>query len=467
VVEPVFRDTPLEEIAPTVERARARFAGQVTKDLSWRLGQLEALERLIVNEQGALFDAVYRDVRKPRLEFFASEIALTLDDIRTARKNLHRWARSEPVNMPLAAGAGAWTRIHHDPYGTCLIIGAWNYPVLLTLGPLIGAIAAGNTAILKPSELTPHSAAAIEVAVGKYLDPDAFPVIQGGVPQTTELLAQQFDLIFFTGSPAVGRIVMTAAAKHLTPVVLELGGKSPAIVTADADIAAAARRITWGKFFNAGQTCIGVDYVLVDESVKDRFLDLVLSSIRRCYGSDPRKSPDLARIVNGRNLDRLLGLLDGQETLVGGDFDREERYLAPTVVVNPDRDSPLMQEEIFGPIMPVIAFDNLDAEIDRLARGEKPLACYVFSSRLDLQRRILDRVSSGGACINDTLTHGGLAAAPFGGVGNSGMGAYHGKDGYLAFTHRKTVLTRTTKFDIPFRYAPYTAGKERVLRALL
>lgn len=462
-----FRNTPIAEIAPQVQRSRDRFQTGATKGLDWRLEQLGALERMLLNEQDVLFDAVHEDVRKPKLEFYASEIALTVEDVRTAKKNLRRWTRPESVAMPFVAGTGAWTKVLHEPFGSTLVIGAWNYPVMLTLGPLVGAIAAGNTAVIKPSELVPSSAAAIQDAVSRYLDADAFPVVQGGVAETSELLLQRFDLIFFTGSPKVGKVVMAAAAPHLTPVVLELGGKSPTFVCDDADLEVAARRIAWGKFFNAGQTCIGVDYVLVHEDVADQFTDLTLSMIRQFYGSDPQASPDYTRIVNERNLDRLLHLLEGQDVVVGGDFDREDRYLAPTVVRNPAWDSPLMQEEIFGPIMPIITFTDLDAEVDRVAAGEKPLACYVFSSKLRNQRQVLDRISSGGACVNDTLTHISMPGAPFGGVGNSGMGSYHGKDGYMAFTHRRTVLSRSTKFDPSFRYPPYTSGKDRIIRAVL
>lgn len=466
MTQPAFTDTPVEDIGPIVKRVRAAYASGMTRGIDWRMAQLDALAKLLQNEQDLFYDALYHDVRKPKFEAFASEIALAAEDIRIAKKNLARWIQPESVRLPLLSGAGASAKITHQPLGTSLIIGAWNYPVMLTLGPLVGAIAAGCTAVIKPSELTENSAVAVESAMKKYLDRDAFAVVQGGVAQTTELLAQPFDQFFFTGSPAVGKVVMAAAAKELTPVVLELGGKSPVIVTPDADLEVAARRITWGKYFNAGQTCLGVDYVLVHECRYERFLKLVGENIRQFYGADPAKSPDYARIVNDRNVERIAALLVGQSIHTGGTVDRAKRYIAPTVVTDPDRGSLIMQEEIFGPIMPVIPYTDLDAELELIVAGEKPLACYVFSSDPKTQRYILDKVNSGGACINDTLTHVMVGNAPFGGVGHSGMGSYHGRDGYLAFTHRRTELTRSPKVDPSFRYPPYTSTKAKIMRAL-
>jgi aldehyde dehydrogenase (NAD+) len=350
--------------------------------------------------------------------------------------------------------------------GVALIIGAWNYPIMLTLGPLVGAIAGGNAAVIKPSELVPNSAAVIERLVRQYLDPDAFAVVQGGVPETTELLGCRFDKILFTGSPAVGKIVMKAAAVNLTPVVLELGGKSPAIICQDANLEVAATRVTWGKFFNAGQTCIGVDYALVHESVYEEFIDLVRGRIRRFYGDDPHASPDYPRIVNEPNLQRLCSLLEGQSIVVGGQSIAAERYLAPTVLRDVDPQSSIMQEEIFGPILPMLPFTDVDEVIGRVNAGEKPLAMYIFSQDKLTVRRILSAVSSGGACINDVLVHI-TAAAPFGGVGNSGMGSYHGRDGYDAFTHRRTVVTSGTAFDPSVRYPPYSRFKNKVSKYLV
>ena len=464
--QPAFTETPVADIGPIVERVRAAYASGMTRGIDWRLAQLDALAKLLQNEQDVFYDALYHDVRKPKFEAFASEIALAAEDIQIAKKNLARWMRSESVRLPLLSGAGASAKITHEPLGTSLIIGAWNYPVMLTLGPLVSAITAGCTAVIKPSELVENSAVAVESAIKKYLDRDAFAVVQGGVPQTTELLAQRFDQFFFTGSPAVGKVVMAAAAKELTPVVLELGGKSPAIVTPDADLEVAAKRITWGKYFNAGQTCLGVDYVLVHECRYERFLKLVDENIRQFYGADPAKSPDYARIVNDRNVERIAALLEGQTVHTGGTVDRAKRYIAPTVVTDPDRDSLIMREEIFGPIMPVIPYTDLDAELEQIVAGEKPLACYVFSSDSKTQRYILNKVNSGGACINDTLTHVMVGNAPFGGVGHSGMGSYHGRDGYLAFTHRRTELTRSPKIDPAFRYPPYTQTKAKIMRML-
>ena len=459
--------TPISDIAPTVARVRDTFATGVTRSYEWRMEQLNAFEHLMQVEEQNFYDALYADVRKPRLEAYGSEIAIARDDISIAKKNLRKWMKPESIPMPLVAGVGASTKVIHEPLGTSLIIGAWNYPVMLTLGPLVGAIAAGCTAVLKPSELTTYTAQAIQDAVVRHLDPNAFAIVQGGIPETTELLAQPFDLMFFTGSPAVGKIVMAAAAKQLTPVVLELGGKSPAIVCQDAKLDSAVQRIAWGKYYNAGQTCIGVDYVLVHESLYESFIDKMKLTVDKMYGRDPHESPDFPQIVDGRNLDRLMALLEDQEILHGGKAIPDDRYIEPTIVKNPDRDSPLMKEEIFGPILPIIPFTSLDDELSQIAAGEKPLACYIFTEKDSTAQHILQRVSSGGACINDTLTHVTVGHAPFGGVGQSGIGNYHGHNGYLSFTHRRTVLQRTTKFEPTFLYPPYSDTKAKVVKKII
>lgn len=462
-----FTATPIEDIAGKVQAVRDTFATGVTKTYEWRMEQLNAFERMMKEEEQSFYEALEKDVRKPRIEAYGSEIAIARDDVSIAKKNLRNWMKAESVAMPLLAGAGASTKVIHEPLGTSLIVGAWNYPVMLTLGPLVSAIAAGCTAVLKPSELTVYTAEAIERAVAKHLDTDAFTVIQGGIPETTELLEQRFDLMFFTGSPAVGKIVMAAAAKQLTPVVLELGGKSPAIVCDDAKLDSAVQRIAWGKFYNAGQTCIGVDYVLVHESLYDSFITKTKAAIDKMYRGDPQGGGDYPQIVDERNANRLLALLEGEEIVYGGKSDVSDRFIEPTIVNNPAWDSPIMQEEIFGPIMPVIPFSDLDVELDRIVAGEKPLACYIFTESDATAEYILNKVSSGGACINDTLTHVTVGNAPFGGVGQSGIGNYHGKNGYLAFTHRRTVLRRTTKFDPNFLYPPYSKTKSKIVEQII
>ncbi len=457
----------MSDITEAVSRLRATYDSGITRSWQWRDDQLEALALLLHDEQEAILGALAADVNKSVFEAYTSEIALVLADIENTRKNLKSWMKTEKVGLPLVAGVGASAKVRHEPLGVTLIIGAWNYPMMLTFGPLVGAIAGGNVAVIKPSELVPACSEIIARTVAKYLDPDAFAVIEGAIPETTELLAQRWDKIFFTGSPQVGKIVMRAAAENLTPLVLELGGKSPAIVCADANLDVAATRVTWGKFFNAGQTCVGVDYALVHESIYEQFLELVTERIERFYGSDPRESPDLARIVNLANLVRLEKLLEDQEIVTGGITLPDERYFAPTVLRDVDPLSPVMQEEIFGPILPVMPYAELDDAISFVNSGEIPLAAYIFSQNKATQRRLLDSVNSGGGCINDVLMHLTVADAPFGGIGNAGMGAYHGYDGYLAFTHRRTILKRSTAFDPAIRYPPYTDLKTRISTMLV
>lgn len=452
----------MSTIEQAISRLRRTFDSGATRPIEWRLEQLDALRRLLEEGRERLLDALDADMHKSVFEGYTSDIAIVLSDIETARKNLRSWTKPEKVDLPFLTGIGASAQVLHEPLGVALVIGAWNYPIMLTLGPVVGAIAAGNAVLIKPSELSVNSAQTIDDLVTEYLDPAAFAVIQGGIPETTELLANKFDHIFFTGSPAIGRIVMAAAAKHLTPVTLELGGKSPAVVDKSADLEVAARRVTWGKFFNAGQTCVGVDYVLAHSSIYEELLDRITLNIRKFYGEVPRESPDLARIVNERNVERLAALIDDAKVVVGGEVDVANRYISPTVLRDVSLDDPVMGEEIFGPIMPVISFENADDALAIIQSGEKPLAEYIFASDREFIEKALVQTSSGGACVNDVLTHLTAGQAPFGGVGESGMGSYHGYNGYLTFTHRRTVLSRTTKFDPGVRYPPYTDLKTSI-----
>ncbi len=464
---PTTAMAPRESIADTVARLRTTFDSGVTKPARWRREQLAALARLLDDRKEDILAALATDIHKSSFEAYIAEVAAVQTDIEVASKNLSKWMRSEKVSMPFISGLGASAKVIHEPLGESLIIGAWNYPISLTIGPLVGAIAAGNTAIIKPSELVPNSAAVLESAISEYLDPDAYCVIQGGIPETTELLAQRFDLIFFTGSPQVAKIVMRAAAENLTPVVLELGGKCPAVVCADANLEVAARRLVWGKFYNAGQTCIGVDYALIEESVYEPFLAKAAEIVKDFYGDQPKDSPDFPRIVNKGNLDRLAKLLEGEKVVVGGEVDPSELYIAPTILRDVEPDSRIMGEEIFGPILPTMPVQDLEHAIDVINAGEKPLAAYIFTSDSGKAKELLNRTSSGGACVNDALTHQAIAEAPFGGVGTSGMGSYHGYDGYLAFTHRRTVLKRSTSLDPSLRYPPYTDLKLRLASKLV
>ncbi len=347
------------------------------------------------------------------------------------------------------------------------MIGPWNYPIQLLLSPLVGAIAAGNAAVLKPSELAPASAAALAELVPRYLDTACIRVIEGGVPETEELLAERFDYIFFTGSTRVGRIVMEAAAKHLTPVTLELGGKSPCIVARDADMDVAARRIAWGKLVNAGQTCVAPDYVLVDAAAADSLVHRLEAAIRDFYGDDPRQSPDFARIVSPAHHARLCSFFEDGDVVVGGAADPDDRYVAPTILRNVRPDAKVMQEEIFGPILPVLTVESVDEAIEFVNAREKPLALYVFTRDKATSRRVVERTSSGGACINDVVAHLGVPDLPFGGVGESGMGAYHGRHGFETFSHRKAVLDKSTLVDPALRYPPYVENKTKWAKRLV
>ena len=429
-----------------VARLRATFASGRTRPLDWRRSQLKALRALLTERESELLDALSTDLGKPRLEAWATDIGFVINEIDHASKHLRRWTKPARVRTPMATKPSK-ARVVREPLGLVLIIAPWNYPVQLALSPLVGAIAAGNVAVLKPSEVAPATSAVLARLLPEYLDPDAVAVVEGAVPETQALLAQRWDHIFYTGNGRVGRVVMEAATPHLTPVTLELGGKSPAIIDASANLEVAARRIAWGKFLNAGQTCIAPDYVLVARGLEDRFVELLRRCVFDFYGQDPKASPDFARIVNGAHFERLVKLLDSGTPAVGGDHDATTRYIAPTVLRDVTPESPVMQDEIFGPILPVIPIADAAEGIAFVNAREKPLALYVFASDASVVRTVLEGTSSGGACVNATLFHVAVAELPFGGVGESGMGAYHGKASFDVFSHAKSVLKRSTRPD--------------------
>ncbi|MGB8225033.1 MAG: aldehyde dehydrogenase family protein [Polyangiales bacterium] len=455
-----------EAAAGLVSSLRHHFASGGTQSLSWRLSQLAALEHFLTEREPDILDALRADLGKPATEAFASEIGLPLSELRLVRRNLHRWMRPERVRTSLAAFPGR-SYIYREPLGVTLIIGAWNYPLQLVLLPLIGAIAAGNCAVLKPSELAPKVSALVAKWLPKYLDRRAVQVVEGGVPEATALLDRSWDHIFFTGSGAVARIVMEAAARHLTPVTLELGGKSPCIVDSSADLDTAAKRIVYGKFFNAGQTCVAPDYVLAHDEVHDGIVNRMVSAVREFYGDDPKQSRDFARIVDQRHHARLTRLLDGGDVVTGGVVDASERYVAPTILRNVREDDAVMQEEIFGPILPVISVPNLDSAIAFVNRHPKPLALYLFSRDQEAQERVLTRTSAGGTTLNHVWLHVGVPRLPFGGVGESGMGAYHGRHSFETFSHRRSVLKKPTLADPPLLFPPYSARKLRWIKKLV
>jgi len=458
--------TPLDDIAPKVTTARAAFAAGTTKPAAWRRATLERMRDLIQEREDRLLDALAADFGKPRHEAWTTEIGFSVSDINHTLAHLSSWMQPEKVGTPVAFQPGS-SYIVAEPVGVVCVIAPWNYPVQLLLLPMVAAIAAGNAVIAKPSELAPHTAAELVSLIEAICDP-AVAAVQGGVAETTELLAQRFDHIIYTGNSRVARIVMRAAAEHLTPVTLELGGKSPAIVSRHANIDVAARRIAWGKFLNAGQTCIAPDYVLVEQPVHDQFVAALGKHIAAFYGSDPQQSADFTRIVNAPHFHRLEKLLDSGTVAIGGVTDADTRYIAPTVLTDVKADDPVMGEEIFGPILPVLTVGSVDEAIsfvnDRSADGDKPLALYTFSESDQENDRVIDGASSGGVCVNGTLLHISNPNLPFGGVGESGMGAYHGKFGFDAFSHHRGVHTRSTKMDPSMLYPPYTAKKQKLVR---
>ncbi len=423
-------------------------------DISFRKERLRQLQQVIRQHEQELFDAMFADFHKPELESYATEVGFVELELKQTLQHLHKWARPRRVkesfiNFP------SRSYIHTEPYGVSLIIGPWNYPFQLLLNPLIGSMAAGNCAVVKPSELTPTTSAVVAKMIRNNFEEEYLAVVEGGVPSTQHLLSQRFDYIFFTGSTQVGKIVMQAAAEHLTPLTLELGGKSPAIVAEDADLELAARRITWGKFLNAGQTCVAPDYLLVQEQVKEELIQRINQCIGEFYGSDPMQSHDYARIVNDRHFHRLSGFLKDGLVRSGGQTDAPSRYIAPTVLDQVTWQHPVMQEEIFGPILPVITVENMQEAIRVVNAHEKPLALYFFSSNKEQQQHLLKYTHFGGGCINDTISHLINPNLPFGGVGGSGMGSYHGQNSFDVFSHQKSVLHRGTWLDLPLRYPPY------------
>jgi aldehyde dehydrogenase (NAD+) len=456
-------------IHAAIDEVREGARVGVVRAVTDRETQLRQLRRMLVEQEAVFSAALATDLGKATIEAYSTEIGFTLNEIDHTLKHMRSWTQPTRVKLPLHLRPGN-AKIVQEPLGTVLIIAPWNYPLQLLLAPLIPALAAGNTAVLKPSEIAPATAAAIATQLPRYLDARAVQIVTGGVPETTELLSQPFDHIFYTGNGTVGRVVMQAAAQHLTPVTLELGGKSPAIVTNSADIEVSARRIAWGKFVNAGQTCVAPDYVLVQEGIHDRFVDALRSAIRGFYGTDPVSSPDYGRIVNERHHARLTALLDRggfEEVAVGGDHDVTSRYLAPTVLTGVKPDAAVMDEEIFGPILPVLSFGELDEAITFVNDRPKPLALYVFAARDAAIDRVVTHTSAGGVTVNHTLLHLAVADLPFGGVGASGMGAYHGEAGFRVFSHAKPVLQRPTKPDPTLAYPPYTPLKQRILRRFL
>ena len=453
------------EFEAMVSRQREFWNTGATRSVEWRLTQLKKLEQALEEREEALCAALKADLGKAAYESWLSEIGMTLGELRFARKHLKKWAavKRRPSAMPLFPAS---SRVVPQPYGTVLIMSPWNYPVQLTLVPLVSALAAGNCAVVKPSAYAPNVARVVAELLGDIFPPEYVSVVQGGRAENAALLEQDFDYIFFTGSPAVGKTVMAAAAQHLTPVTLELGGKSPVIIAPDANIPLAARRIAWGKFLNAGQTCVAPDHVYIPQNLRDAFVKELAGQIHQLYGADPLTGPDLPKIINEKHFNRVAGLMGSGKTAVGGRTDPETRRIEPTVLVDVAESDSVMQEEIFGPVLPVLTYDSLDDLIARQQKKARPLALYIFTGDRALEKRIVSALPSGGVCVNDTVIHLANPHVPFGGVGNSGMGACHGKTGFDTFTHYRTVVRRGG-LDLPMRYAPYGGKNLNTVKKLM
>jgi aldehyde dehydrogenase (NAD+) len=439
--------------APLISRQRTFFQTGATRPIEFRRAQLRKFYEAIEAREPALIEALHADLRKSPQEAYTAEIGLVLGDLRHALRRLPAWMKPQRRHTPLLAWP-ARGFIRPEPYGAALIFGPWNYPFQLLLSPLVGALAAGNCAVLKPSEFAPHTADAIAELIGATFPEEYIAVVPGERDAAEALLREKFDTIFFTGSTNVGRAVMAAAARQLTPVTLELGGKCPCLVCADAPLDIAARRIAWGKFMNAGQTCVAPDFILVDRRVRAALVDAMKRTLHEFYGDDPQKSPDYGRIINRKHFDRLTGYLGSGQIAHGGQQDADDLYLSPTILTGVPADAPVMQEEIFGPILPVLEFDRLDDALALQRDRPTPLALYLFTHDRATQERVLGATRSGGVCLNDTVAHIIGHDLPFGGLGDSGFGAYHGRSGFDCFSHRRSILRRSLVFDPGLRYPP-------------
>jgi aldehyde dehydrogenase (NAD+) len=441
-----------------VSRHRKYFLTGATRSVEWREKQLTALRAMMTDRAEDFYASLWTDLRRNRTDADLTDVKYMIGEADHALAHLRDWMKPVPISTP-PMFTPSDAQVRFDPLGVGLIIGTWNYPVMLTLSPLIAAISGGNAAVIKPSDVGVATADVIARFLPEYLDRDAFSVVLGGVSETTALLQQQWDHIFFTGGTTVAKVIMTAAAKQVTPVVLELGGKSPAIVHSSADLRVAARRIAQGRWNNAGQTCTAPDYVLVFKEVAEPFLEDLKETVLQFYGADAQKSPDYGRIINARHFDRLTALLASGTVYHGGQHDRADRFIAPTVLVNVSPDSPVMQEEIFGPILPVLEIDNVEQGIDFVNARPSPLGLYLFAEDQRVTEQILEATTSGDAAVNDCAIHPLVHDLPFGGVGNSGMGKYHGEWGFRAYTNARGVLNHSTKMDPDVRYPPYSRNE--------
>ena len=423
-------------------------------DVSYRKESLKKLLKVILQKETEIIEALYQDFKKPAFEAVLTETHYVISDLKDTIKKIDSWAKPKKV-LPSILNFPSRDYIYSEPYGKVLIISPWNYPFQLALCPLIAAVSAGNSVVLKPSELTPNTSKIIAEIIAEAFEKNHVDVVEGGIKESQNLLSQRWDYIFFTGSVAVGKIVAKAAAENLTPITLELGGKNPCIIDETANLKLAAKRIVWGKFINGGQTCIAPDYLLVKPEIKDQFIDFLKAEIIESYSINPEISPDFCQIVNDRNWQRLIQLIEPEKVVFGGKFDEATRYISPTLISETDLESAIMKEEIFGPLLPILTYNN-DSDLDRIiSKYEKPLALYVFSDNFAFSEKIIQKYSFGGGCVNDTVIHFSNKRLPFGGVGHSGIGAYHGSLNFNTFSHKKGIVKKANWLDLPLRYAPY------------
>lgn len=435
------------------------------KDIGYRKETLKKLLHNIQKSEDLIVKALHDDFKKPEFEAVLTETNYVISDLKDTIKNINKWAKPKSI-LPSLLNFPSTDYIYKEPYGNVLVIAPWNYPFQLALCPLISAVAAGNRVVLKPSELTPHTSAIIAKIIEKTFHVNHVEVFEGGVEVSNQLLAKRWDYIFFTGSVSVGKVVAKAAAENLTPVTLELGGKNPCIIDETANLKLAAKRIVWGKFINAGQTCIAPDYILIQKNMKVNFISFLMEEIIKAYGKKIDKSPDFARIINTKNWVRLDRMIEKEKVIFGGDTDAHNLYISPTLIEEPDLDSPIMKEEIFGPLLPILTYET-EAEIQNvISRYEKPLAFYIFSENNSFAKKLITTYSFGGGCINDTVVHFSNKRLPFGGVGHSGIGAYHGQLSFDIFSHHKSIVKKANWLDLPMRYAPYKDKLASIKRVL-
>lgn len=457
-----------EDVELILEEQKKCFDTQVTKDIDFRIRQLKTLKESIKKYEEQILKALNKDLGKHKNEAYMTEVGYVYNSITHVIKNLKKWARPEKRPTPIYL-MPAKSYIISEPYGSVLIIGPYNYPFQLLIEPLIGAMAAGNTALLKPSEMTPNVSKVVKEMIKDTFDKEYIGCVEGGIDTNTSLINGKFDYIFFTGSPAVGKIVMQAAAKNLIPVTLELGGKSPVIVDESANIKEAARRIIWGKTANAGQTCVAPDYVVVHEIVKDELIREMKNALTEYYGEDIEKNDSFGRIVNGRHFNRIKAMIekDKDGIVFGGHWNEEERYIEPTLIEISSENAATMQEEIFGPVLPIMTYKNLDSIVTKIRNLSKPLALYLFTRNKSVESKVLSEISSGNACVNDTIMHTANPYLPFGGVGNAGIGSYHGRDSFITFSHRKGILKKHASINSSITYPSFTEKQLKLIKKLL